>query len=294
MKESITPERIANAIAMLKNDDKVFSFILEGSLDCKIYPEFFQKEKIHIQCSWGYEKLLKSIDILKERGKGNVLGIIDRDFRDITNEIIDIHNVFLTDYHDLETMIINSNSLDQMINICIKNKDKVKDILSGYSLKEYIFHTASIIACLRYLNYTKNDEFGLRFDDLNYKKMIDSSEEKIINLVIDCSKRTNENFILSNKAEVIRQYEIIKQIDFNKLQFVNGHDLMNLLFHSINLILKKESSDIKFSSIATIESTLLMSYISSRDFYKTHMLKEIHCFLSQNNYDEIIRTSLLN
>ena len=46
-------------------------------------------------------------------------------------------NVFLTDFHDLETMILGSPVLDLFKDVYIQKEDKVNETLNGYSIKEY-------------------------------------------------------------------------------------------------------------------------------------------------------------
>ena len=50
------------------------------------------------------------------------------------------------------------------------------------------------------MNFSLEDQFGLRFTDLNYSKMIKVEDEKLINLVIEFSKRNNTSVIFNNKT----------------------------------------------------------------------------------------------
>lgn len=289
MRSDLTADRLANAVRMRRSEETIFSFIVEGNLDLKIYPSFFKKDQVHVQPSFGYEKLLDAITILNREKIDSVLGIIDKDFREITNEKIEIDNVFLTDFHDLETMILGSPVLDLFKDVYIQKEDKVKETLNGYSIKEYIFYVARVIASFRYLNYIEKDNFGLRFNDLNYKKMINSPENRIYELIFDHSRNENDKFEMSNYDEIIEEYEKIKVKDFDILQFVNGHDLMHLLLHTTNLVLRKENSDEKFNSVKDLERVLELAYISSHFFYETDMFKEIKNYLDYTGYEHILQ-----
>jgi hypothetical protein len=288
MNEHITPERIANAILMMKSSDKIFHLILEGKIDCKVYPKYFDKEKTHISCAFGYENILAAVSILEQKSKENALGIIDADFRRVLNQTIDSPQILLTDYHDIESMIINSNVLNLFTDLYIKTPSSISDISGGKSIKEHAYEVSKTIALLRYLNYVEKDEFGLRFKELNYSKMINATDLKIIDLILDNSNRKNQEFKMSDKPKILERYDEYKKENYDDLQFINGHDLMNVIKVSLNKILRKDNSTMHFKEVVDLENTLCMSYLSSSEFYSTNIFSQIKSYLGTKGYLELL------
>ncbi|CZQ97881.1 DUF4435 domain-containing protein [Trichococcus collinsii] len=289
MNEHMTPERIANAILMMKSSDKIFHLILEGKIDCKVYPKFFDKEKTHISCAFGYENILAAMARLEEEEiKENVLGIIDADFRRVLNQTIDNPQILLTDYHDIESMIINSNVLNLFTDLYIKKPSSISKISGGKSIKEHAYEVSKTIALLRFLNYVEDDEFGLRFKELTYSKMINVSDLKIIDLILDNSNRKNQEFKMSDKPKILERYDEYKKENYDDLQFVNGHDLMNVIKESLNKILRKDNSTMHFNEVVDLENTLCMAYLSSSEFYSTNIFSQIRIYLETKGYLELL------
>lgn len=125
MKGEITPERIANSIRMLKNSGNELFLILEGKLDCKLYPKYFKEDKTHTVCAFGFERVEKVIDILESENQDNILGIIDADFRRVLKKGYNKNKIFITDFHDVESTLINSEAIDLYLDLAV-NKSSIK------------------------------------------------------------------------------------------------------------------------------------------------------------------------
>ena len=102
--------------------DKIW-ILVEGEDDCKIYSKFFQEKKCKIeQVHGGVAQLETAIEQL-QKYKDRVIGIRDADFCNITNNYNAFANLFYTDYHDIEMMMIY-------------NDETFKNILFEYGLSE--------------------------------------------------------------------------------------------------------------------------------------------------------------
>lgn len=292
MEKYITPDRIANAIRMLEDSEFEFFVILEGKIDQKIYPKCFKESKTNVQCGFGYENVVGAIEILEKEGQKNVIGLIDSDFKNLLNEDKKSNQVFLTDYHDIESIIINSESLNEFFGMFLKDSKSIKKVVGEITILEYVYSIAKVIGILRLINYVEEDKFGMRFrvkdDFINYSKMINVLEEKIIDLVLDFSNRKNTDFTLANKKEIMKKYEEHSKQSYDELQLVNGHDLMNLLKEVVNKILKKDSSKLIFRETVDFERTLCMDFVASNKFKETKMYKEIEVYMIDNSLDNLL------
>lgn len=74
----------------------------------------------------GYETIL---EVFGKIYVNNALGLIDADFRRIYNEIIPDDRIIMTDYHDLEIMILNPNATKNLEETFIDKRKNYKNVL---------------------------------------------------------------------------------------------------------------------------------------------------------------------
>ena len=100
------------------NGGKVF-VIVEGPYDLEVYDRCFNRDSTILRIANSKENVRDVVaDILAQSGEGDashIIGIIDSDFSLFTGSGIKGKNLFITDTHDLETMLIASPALDRVI-----------------------------------------------------------------------------------------------------------------------------------------------------------------------------------
>lgn len=290
MRDDITPARIANSIMQNKNFQGVY-IIVEGIKDLNCFKKFIDKNYATLQVAFGYEKVKEVLSILKERidfDYENVIGIIDRDFREITNIHETIENLFITDYHDLEISIIQSNAFENVLNICAteENIRKFENEASS-SIKNLIFELSKNIGYLKLSNHV--DNLGLVFkpktldaNTIKYSDFICTKELKLVS--VDKMIDTVFNYSIQ-KSKNLKSKDIIKK-SYNKnilnshniLHLVNGHDFTNIF----SLVLKKNLKANSFNDGNEIEKKLILAY-EYENFKQTNLFKNISLWLKSNN-----------
>lgn len=196
--------------------------IVEGKDDVKMYRNIFSKPNITYKISNGGCR--KVIDILTYFSDKNikVIGIIDADFSHILNEP-KMNSLFLTDYHDIEMMMIYSDDIFRKVYFenmmdegdCLNVRDKILNILYSLSILK--------------LNNIKN---GLRVTFLNSFINFFDFENEFFHV---------ENYL---KAVIKHNEQQGKNIDLERLtdnidiedsfNLCNGHDFIKALTHVIN------------------------------------------------------------
>ena len=287
MRNNITADRIANAIRMNTNP-RMVHLVVEGNLDFQIYPKFFDEKFLVVHCANGYETIL---EVFEKIYVNNALGLIDADFRRIYNEIIPDDRIIMTDYHDLEIMILESNATKNLEETFIDKKEKIKNVLGTETLLEHAKKQGKVLGFLRYMNFSSKDQFGLRFTDLNYSKMIKVEDKKLINLVIEFSKRNNTSVTFNQKTidKISENFQKISAEEIEELQLLNGHDLVNLLLHSINKVLQKSNSKIRFYDEKHLIKTICLPYVASQEFRNTLMFKKMEQYFKKNKMEYLIK-----
>ena len=101
-------------------------------------------------------------EILNNRGFQDKIGILDKDFLDIYASIPNIDNIFFTDCHDLEVMMISSKAFDNVLRIFVTT-DKIEDFEKKVNkkIRDLIFSISDNIRYLKLIE--KKYSFGLKF-----------------------------------------------------------------------------------------------------------------------------------
>lgn len=280
MKDSITLDRIANSI--LQRSKKYENFILvEGSHD-RLFFLKFKTPGSQIEITFGWEKLKALLTLLKDRGYHKVIGVLDKDHRDLIPLGIALENEIVeTDCHDINILTIDKSFETIFNSYC--SEVKYESFLKARKitcLKSYTFSIAENLSYLRLLNSRENLHLTFKTNDgqknrLDYSKFINKDKYEFIS--VEKMIETITNFSRSKTKETISADDVIykKLIDlknkesFNYVIFNNGHDFSEI----ICLGLKKALGSRDVEPELFLKDNIL-SYESS-DFVKTKMYFEI-------------------
>jgi len=202
-----------------KSKGKTYIFV-EGDSDIKLFRKFFNIEICKVErIPGGNNKLEECVSNLMNIYP-LIIGIRDADFIHLKNEKYDLPNMFLTDYHDIETTMISQNIILNALVFEFTNLPKDEHI----NLRDNILFSIRKIGYLKLLNDIKNFEldFSVGFQDLISFANQDINFNEYLRRVISKSKNakvTDENLL---QKEVEKLYELNPDL----LQLTNGHDLL--------------------------------------------------------------------
>ncbi|WP_312698508.1 DUF4435 domain-containing protein [Sphingobacterium mizutaii] len=280
MKEFISPDRIANAISM-KGDSFNSFLVLEGESDYLLFKKFIDEEICKIEIGFGYEAVLEVVKLLNERSFNKVLGIIDKDFRELDNENIETLNILCTDFHDLEVSIINSDAFANVLTYHIQEKKLIEKYGDYNNFRNHLFKTLAPLSFLKWLN--KKENLGIIFKSknidgkpLDFVKFICVTNltylgnELLIKSVLDyCNGKVK---ILIKEQELLVALEEVFNQDVDMYQLTNGHDLILLMAIS----LRKHVSNLNSKAITSeqIQRELFLAY-EARFFRNSTLYSQI-------------------
>jgi len=115
MREFITADRIANKIRQMRSQHLGAFLIVEGDTDARLYKNFLDCTKCHVENASSKDKVVAALNILEKDRFEGVLAIVDADFWILEETIPSITNLLLTDTHDLETTILKSPALGKVL-----------------------------------------------------------------------------------------------------------------------------------------------------------------------------------
>ena len=163
---------IANEIRMKRSLFSGCFIIVEGPSDYNVYGGFFSKINCSIIPSFKKENAIEALNILEIEKFEGVIAIVDSDFWKIEKKENISKNLFVTDTHDLETMMIKSPALDKIL-IEYGSRTKIPKYLkiTGLEIRINLLNLGTPIGHLRWISII--DEMNLDFEELQYIKFVD-------------------------------------------------------------------------------------------------------------------------
>ncbi|WP_194976376.1 hypothetical protein [Aquiflexum lacus] len=287
MREAITLDRIANSI--IQRRKKFDNFILvEGSHD-RLFFLKFKNNNSQIEITFGWEKLIAIIKLLKDRNFDKVIGIIDKDLRDIIPENSNLDDeVILTDDHDINVLCLEQSFNTIFNSYCSLDKvEKFKDEKKTECLKEYTHNLLKPLSYLKILNKREGLHLCFKANDqhkknIDYSKFIDKNKyelialEKLVETITNYSRGRTKEKLIANEIILNKLKIIIKNEDYENSKLNCGHDFGEV----ICLGLKKVLGTKEVESEAFLKENILAyewnNFITT-DLYKKIRVLENKC-----------------
>ena len=233
--------------------------IVEGETDQKLFSKLIDGDHVEIEISYGGVGSLLNVvsELLKETDY--ILGIRDADFIHLENKTILTNNIFFTDFHDAEMMLIACDNAYKAVVAEYLHNEKNPIFLREKLLKSIVF-----IGGLRWINDSENIE--LNFQDIGIGVFYDGKicsldEVKCLQEVIKRSPKKKKDV---SREEVINKIKNIS--DF--LNLCNGHDFQRVFARYVSVYSKKGVSD------KEIGKSFRIAY-RFEDFQQTNLYKQL-------------------
>jgi hypothetical protein len=286
MIRSITAHRVANDIRMIRSQYAGTFLLVEGVKDIRFYERFIDQERCRLIIAHNKENAVGTLSILDREKFSGVLAIVDADFWVLEGISGDSPNLFLTDSHDLETMILDSPALEKFLTE-YGSKNKIKTFTNQYGkdVREILLEGGISIGYLRWLSL--QDSLALKFEDLPFNKFVDDktltvNEVQLIRVVKNHSQKhqLNERHIQGRMAR-------LRNDSHNPWHVCCGHDLICIL--SIGLRRAIGSYNAGEVEPEKIERALRLAY-EQVYFLMTQLYKSIKAWEEVNNSFKVLFT----
>ena len=164
-------DKIVDIRLSLRSDvgSKMVWILVEGEDDCRIYPHFFDDAKTKVEfVNGGKGQLLIALNTLSAETE-QVIGIQDADFLHLEKSDPMVKNLFYTDCHDVEIMMLKFDNVIRSLFSEYLMNEKREDIWQN------VLQEASHVAYIRWYNEKNNCKIrfnGLKYGD-NLTKIVD-------------------------------------------------------------------------------------------------------------------------
>ncbi len=241
--------------------------VVEGTDDRAFMASFSCSENCRIEVARGKENVCNVIKVLEDDSFKGVLGLVDADFDRIDSPQCRSCNVLMSDFHDIETMLVCSPALERVLAEFGSQKkiDKLEE-----SVPEVLFKTALPVGYLRL--HSLRNRLELKFGHLDYSAWIDrrSLESSTMDLIEEVKNRSQRHDLCSKTLEAA--LEELKEADHNPREICNGKDLIEIL--SLGLRGKLGSNSALEVKSEVLRRSLRFAY-SEQNFTNSDLYKEI-------------------
>jgi Protein of unknown function (DUF4435) len=285
MRDSLSVDRDANAIRLRRSTFVGAFLLVEGSTDQIFYERFADPPGCEIISYSGRSPSSKLwvIDVLDTLEKSEFLGVIaivDADFDRLKSHSYNSPNLFWTDTHDLETMLLNTPALDKVV-AEFGSAEKVAGF--GKDIRTVLLEAGMQIGYLRW--FSQVDKLNLTFSSIKFSKFIDEQTLKIdlTKLVEEVKNKSQKPNLQSSDL----QQRIIKQSSIHDpWQVCCGHDLVEILSLGLRKAIGSNNpSDVEPSCL---ERSLRLAYEATY-FCKTQLYLSIRSWEASNQKFKVLQ-----
>ncbi|WP_040204041.1 DUF4435 domain-containing protein [Neobacillus jeddahensis] len=267
----VNPKRFVSEYQVKRNSTKSKTIVLvEGIGDEEFFKKIFSLRDCRFIICEGKENVKDTVRILNSRSQKGMLGIVDMDYDGILGRTPLIDNLFQTDTHDIETMIISSISgLHQFINM-YADLDKYEKFLdrTGMSIENSIFNAAKILGVVRLISV--EDEYDISFKDIQYDLVLD--EYLGIDLYKLCEYLKNRSLKYIDVETLVNK---VSDKIGNKYDIYNiacGHDITGIIQYALKNIFGSNKG--RMITQSKIEENLRVLYDFEK-FDKTNLYSDL-------------------
>lgn len=211
LRTQLTLAARASEIRLLKQRYRDVCFILvEGETDRRLFEGLFRKDKCRVMGENGKSNVIEILRQLKRYSVNGVIGIVDDDFDSLNGISHDLENLFYTDTHDIETLIMCSPAFEKVINeFGDMNKIHIAERKKQMEIRDIILMLCLPIGYLRWISQKRL--WKLNFRDLPIDEVIDEEklllkEDLLIKKVLEKSGKIDVD-----EQEINRELESIKK-----------------------------------------------------------------------------------
>lgn len=285
------PDRTPAAHRVAARQNKTFTgchVYVEGGSDCKFWKNHLVSKNVQIRACKGWKNVVTAVINGCEDG-ALCIGIIDKDFRELLEyEDMLSDNIFLTDDHDLEMMLLKTSAARRVINSYDSSDHIDKFEHSNGNIIQFAVGITDKIGCIK-LAAMKNKlkilfkifkEDGT-FKMPNYEKCMTPnnylirSDLQLVNYVIDWSKSHGERLTLSND-EIFSSMQQEQNARHNSWQLSNGHDVCYILSYILSKLIPKTKKD------SERFEDLLRTAVSKEELYNSQLFHHLRKWEDSN------------
>jgi hypothetical protein len=238
--------------------------IAEGDTDIRVYRRVLGSSPRFLPAK-GKSNALFALEILEKCNFSGFVVLVDADFWRLDGIPLSSANLIITDHHDLETMILASNALDELLGE-FGSSQKIGKLTKH--VRRILLDCGQFIGLLRWLCSRLKDKLKISVNNVNLGDFIDKQKLAINREVFIkevCAK--SEGCTISIDDLRSKLY-LLEASNPDPWQVCSGHDLVVILGIGLRFLFGNNKG--KQARIDIIEASLRLAY-TAKDFSSTIM-----------------------
>ncbi|HNR68198.1 MAG TPA: DUF4435 domain-containing protein [bacterium] len=266
MSEFLTPHSIANTIRMKATQYSGMFLIVEGPDDARMFKNFVIEENCKIEIAFGKNNATEALKLLAATDFDQVLAIVDRDYDTVLGNLQQTEHLFLTDTHDLETLIVKSHAFNKLVAEYM-DEERLREFEKRRhkELRQILLDSAYFIGLVRCVSI--KHRLNISFKDIELNRVLDRETLQIDKTAFLRQVVKNSNVVEVKFEDLQEKIEHLHQEKHDPWIIARGHDLVEVLHNALQLVGYRRSQRL---SISMLESSLRLSY--SFDAFKQTVL----------------------
>jgi Protein of unknown function (DUF4435) len=245
MRQYLGASDLANEVRMRRSRWHGAFLLVEGSTDSLVYGRFVHRESILV--AHGKQHVIECLGILVQGGFTGVAAVVDRDMWILgEGEPPELDGLLCTDGRDLESMMLRSRALDNMLHT-LGSPEKIQKIAAnGNDPVDILLRAASELGYLRWLcerdrrasergeqsTFAHDGPLRLRFQELTFSRFTDARTLTIdrVEMLSAVSNHSRQPIHLDRIQKALDELrELAQQRGHTLWGICAGHDLVELL-----------------------------------------------------------------
>lgn len=228
MKELVSAHTVANEVRMMRTQHKGALLVVEGPLDGRVYRRLVHQAACQIVVAHGKDNACGAIEILDDAGFKGVLAIVDADFDRLEERQPCSKNALLTDYHDLECMMMVSPAFAKVLaEYANASRLDAFERRADSTVATILAKNAMAIGYLRW--FSLRQSLDLTFENLSYGKFTtrDDLDVNAGNLITEVKNKSQKHGL--DESTIQSGIESLCSPEHDPWQVSCGHDIIELV-----------------------------------------------------------------
>ncbi len=210
--------------------------LVEGDTDARFYSGFFNEKVCYIYPVYEKKVAVEVIQIINSSKVPGVIAIVDADYDTLGNSL-NIPNLFFTDTHDIETLILKSPALEKTLKEYLPGNRLKKVQALAEDVRQALIEVGIFIGYLRWLSGKMG--WNLSFKEMPLERFIDQN-----NIALDRIEVVRYS-MAGKRGSVLSPDEIQQRVETEMMEqhdpwlICQGHDLVHILAIVLPEILKQ-------------------------------------------------------
>lgn len=214
MRRYIQSFEIANEMGMRRSKFKGLFVVVEGVTDFRLYGKFSNPAECQMVIAHSKDNVRIAVKEMREvRGDSLTTGIIDQDYDLLLGKEVE-ENLFMTDCHDLETLLMRSSALDAVLwEYGDRDEIALFEKRTGMTVREALLNATIPLGTLMFISLRNG--YNLSFKEIDHHSFVDP-----VRLCTDI-QRMVESLCISSDHHCANPKTLVREI---KAEISKGHD----------------------------------------------------------------------